>query len=90
MFWVVLLFGLCRYLVGSGPIWLDDVNCVTSDRLHILQCSNDGIGVSNCIHEEDIAVECCEFVIMIVHMYIYVCNGNTIHIYMYIYIYIYI
>lgn len=74
---------LCRYLPGSGPILLDDVSCSSYlQEQHILQCSNEGIGVSNCDHGEDIAVECCEFAVILVQKYacmcVYVCvrSGN--------------
>jgi len=46
-----------RYGSGSGPIWLDDVGCFGSESC-LLSCSNNGIGVHNCGHSEDVAISC--------------------------------
>ena len=42
---------------GSGLILLDDVGC-TGTESNLLQCSNRGIGVHNCVHSEDAGVVC--------------------------------
>ena len=48
-----------RYGRGrEGPIWLDEVNCNNQNLLHILSCSNAGIGEHDCDHYSDVAVEC--------------------------------
>ena len=45
------------YGQGSGPIWLDDVNCVGTEWT-IGNCSHRGWGSHNCHHHEDASVNC--------------------------------
>lgn len=42
---------------GNGPVWLDDVQCDGSEA-SLLDCSNSGIGQSNCDHAKDAGVRC--------------------------------
>ncbi|XP_074949028.1 macrophage receptor MARCO [Phalacrocorax aristotelis] len=42
---------------GTGPIWLDDVNC-NGRELSIYDCAKPDWGVNNCSHNEDAGVEC--------------------------------
>uniref|UniRef100_I3KMM0 SRCR domain-containing protein n=1 Tax=Oreochromis niloticus TaxID=8128 RepID=I3KMM0_ORENI len=42
---------------GSGPIWLDDVDCV-GDESSITDCRHNGLGVHNCGHSEDASIIC--------------------------------
>jgi len=45
------------YGQGSGEIWLDDLNCVGTER-SIVNCSHRGWGIENCDHSEDAGVKC--------------------------------
>ena len=42
---------------GSGPIWLDDVECSGDDQT-LSDCAHPGWGVENCRHSEDASVIC--------------------------------
>jgi len=55
--WLHSISLFCRYGSGSGPIWLDNVGCAGSESC-LLSCSNNGIGVHNCFHSEDVAISC--------------------------------
>ena len=45
------------YGQGSGQIWLDNVNCVGTERT-IINCSHNGWGIDDCFHGEDASVNC--------------------------------
>ena len=42
---------------GTGPIYLDDVACISSDS-QLLECSSRPILVHNCDHHDDAGVGC--------------------------------
>ena len=46
-----------NYGPGSGPIWLDDVQCTGHER-SLLECRANPIGVHNCGHSDDVGIMC--------------------------------
>jgi len=48
-----------KYGIGSGKIWLDNVQCSGMER-HVSECSHSGWGYQNCEHNEDVAVSCVD------------------------------
>ena len=46
-----------RFGEGEDPILLDEVRCLGSENA-LIDCLHEGIGVHNCIHNEDAGVVC--------------------------------
>ena len=45
------------YIVGSGPIWLESVDC-TGSEVTIAECGHPGWGVHSCDHSRDAVIIC--------------------------------
>jgi len=54
-----LMIGTSDFIVTGEdlPIWLDNVMC-TGDEAFIWDCSNDGLGIHDCSHIEDVYLVC--------------------------------
>ena len=62
---------LAFFGTGTGIVWLDDVIC-NGNETSILDCSHNGIGISNCGHGEDANVICpCTCVLTYIYSYWY-------------------
>ena len=57
----ILAVSQAGFGLGTGPILLDNLNCVGNES-SIINCDHLGIGKHNCIHYEDAGLICstCE------------------------------
>ena len=46
-----------HYGEGTGPIWLDNVQCIGNES-DLFECGHDGVGNRNCEHNKDASAEC--------------------------------
>jgi len=46
------------HVAGSGPIWLDHVDCEDSCLADLNQCQHNGWGVQYCDHSDDVSIAC--------------------------------
>ena len=65
---------LAYYGEGTGPIWLDDVQCLGTES-DLFACVHNGFGNHNCEHDKDASVECSGL-----PTYLYVVNCKYIYI----------
>ena len=54
---MLLSLYMCSFSSGTGPIWLDDLQCTASDT-KLISCRHRAVGTHSCGHSEDIAVYC--------------------------------
>ena len=54
-----LVFSLYQFnvILPNIPILLDEVQC-SGNEISLLECSHDGVNNHNCVHDEDIVIEC--------------------------------
>jgi len=45
------------YGSGTGPIWLNDLQCI-GNEMSLGNCTHSGLGVHNCWHGEDVSILC--------------------------------
>jgi len=46
-----------NYGAGSGPIWLDYVQCAGTEN-DITECPHNSWGINKCSHSEDVSMSC--------------------------------
>ena len=66
-------YSSAHFGAGSGPIFLDDVQC-TSSSSQLLECHSSPILSHNCLHSADAGVG-CEGIIIVPVVYCILCRG---------------
>ncbi|WAR17670.1 DMBT1-like protein, partial [Mya arenaria] len=63
---------------GSGAQWLDDLEC-TGRENDIAQCMSKNWGITDCTHEEDVWLSCCNKIMLLVdpHTPVRLVDGRT-------------
>ena len=51
------VYGSARYGQGTGPILLDDVDCLGNES-SLFSCGHSGFGTHDCSHSKDASVQC--------------------------------
>lgn len=67
---------------GNGRIWMDELECTDYDT-DLLTCSQNAMGIHNCVHGEDAGVVCNIFAGMHVHWCIYIWTRFLKNLYFY-------
>ena len=57
-----------HYGEGTLPILFTNISC-TGDESNLTKCEHNGIGIHNCEHSKDVAVECLGMLTLYVYMY---------------------
>ena len=57
MFTGVTAVSFAAFGAGTGPIWLDSVQCDGTES-RLIDCSANTIGSHNCVHSGDAGVRC--------------------------------
>lgn len=52
-----IIFPGAHFGVGNGTIWLSNIECVGHET-DISLCGHNGWGLTNCGHDEDVALKC--------------------------------
>ena len=55
-----IIIVLLRFDQGSSstPIWAENFMCYYSSQNSRYYCSSDGIGITDCTHNQDLAISC--------------------------------
>ena len=56
----------CRFGSATGPIWLDNINCLGTESW-LTFCSKSAVGVNNCDHSQDVAITCSVWELQLDH-----------------------
>lgn len=55
---------------GTGPIWMDNLNCNGTEK-RIQDCRHNGFNIQNCNHREDASVYCSgQYIYLFCHLFL--------------------